>query len=112
MNRPTIAELIVAIEPEMRELIRLREEIRGMRFRASPPTPSVHELIAATPLTIKQESDGLWWARIALVNPTDGTGALGTGVGGCATDVEAFKLAVSHLATLLAREWERDEEEE
>jgi hypothetical protein len=111
MNRPTIAELIVAIEPEMRELIRLREEIRGMRFRSNPPTPSVHKLIAATPLTIKQESDGLWWARIALVNPTDGKGALGTGVGPCSTDVEAFKLAVSHLASLLAREWEGEDDE-
>jgi hypothetical protein len=111
MNRSTIAELIVALEPEMRELIALREEVRELRFRANPPTPSVRELIAGTPITLKQECDGRWWASITLVDPSTGQGALGTGVSGCRTDVEAFKAAVSHLAGLLAREWDRTEDE-
>ena len=100
-QRPaTIAEMLLAIEPEMRELTRLRADVIELRIRTAPPTPTLAELLEGGPIEVRCDDDGTWSSSIAL-----GAGAGYTGVSGCPTDVRAYQLSVQHLATLLGEAW-------
>lgn len=102
MERRSIADVILALEPEMRELVHLREEVVKLRFKTAPPTPGLAEMLIDTPITLRQLDDGKWDATILV-------GEQRTGISGCATDVEVFTRAVSHLADLLAKAWAEEE---
>jgi hypothetical protein len=104
MGRQGIAELILALQPEMRELLHLREEVVRLRNKVNPPTPTLAALMEGGPITVRRDDDGRWSATID-------TGSGSTGVSGCETDVVAFKQAVSHVAHLLGTEWSREDDE-
>jgi hypothetical protein len=104
MGRQGIAELILALQPEMRELIHLREEVVRLRSKVNPPTPTLAELIEGGPITVRRDEDGRWSATVD-------TGSGATGVSGCETDVDAYQKAVSHVARLLGSEWSREDDE-
>ena len=106
MPRQGLPELILALQPEMRELLELREEVTRLRFKTSPPTPTLAELMDETPIAVKQDADGRWSSTIDL-----GPGCGRTGGSGYETDVVAFKHGIQHLANLLAEAWSRGDEE-
>lgn len=101
----TIADLILAVAPEMRELVRLREEVVRLRIEKHPPTPTLAALIEDLPITVKRTSDGQWYSTIKT-GPTTGN----SGSGPHATDVEAFRSAVKHACHLLGEAWARESE--
>lgn len=104
MERRTVADVILAVEPEMRELIRLREEVVKLRIQTSPPTPTIAEFMADTPITVRRDDDGKWSSTIDL-------GSAGrTGTSGQQTDVLAFHAAIGHLTHLLSEAWMREAE--
>jgi hypothetical protein len=105
-GRPGLPELILAIQPEMRELLLLREEVVALRFKRAPPTPTLAALMEGTPITVKQDDNGKWSTTIDL-----GPDCARTGGSGYDTDVDAFKRGIAHLADLLAREWSREDDE-
>lgn len=105
-TRPGVPEMIEMIEPLMRELIDLRTEVVILRHKTAPPTPTLVELMADTPIMVRQDHDGRWSAGISI-GPERGY----TGVSGCDTDVAVFKASIRHLADLLERAWtERDDQ--
>lgn len=110
-GRRGLADVILALEPEMRELVSLRREVVELRTKTTPPTPDVHALIKKTAIAVFQGQDGRWEARINLLNPETGAPVIGTGGSGFETDVDAFVFAVNRLAGLLAKAWNRDDEE-
>lgn len=110
-GRYGLADVLLAIEPELRELIQLRREVVELRMRVHPPTPDIHALIRKTAIAIFQAQDGRWEARINLVNPITGAPFIGTGGSGFDTDVDAFVFAVNRLASALAETWDRDDDD-
>jgi hypothetical protein len=106
MPRPGIPELVLALQYEMRELLDLREEVVRLRIKTATPTPTLAELMAGLPITVKQYPSGKWSADIDV-----GPGCARTGTSDHDTDVEAFRAAVKHLANLLAIEWSREDDE-
>lgn len=104
MNRQDVPELIVSMAPYMEELVHLRATVKRLRFEKSPPTPTVQELIAASPITIRQDDDGRYSASIDCGTAT-------TGVSGCDTDVNCFQAAVRHVAALAGEKWADEDDE-
>lgn len=101
-----VAHMVLAVEPYMRELLKLRAD--NQRLRWDKPTTefggkSLAELLEGTPLRLEREDSGKW--RFSLDLSAD----MHTGGGIYETDVEALRAAISHAAHLYA-ELERGED--
>ena len=70
--REGLAEVIIALEPYMRELVQLREENRRLRFAKFGPVPELAELFARAGWELKQDAAGKWSYSIPMNRCTTG----------------------------------------
>ncbi len=106
-ERRTVADVILAVAPEMAELVRLREQVIVLRKEKHPPTPNLETLISGLPITVKQADDGTWFSTI---NTGPQTGHSGSGPH--TTDLDAFRAGVEHACHLIGEAWAREAEDD